>query len=29
MIVVMKADATIDQIDHMAQRITGLGLTPR
>ncbi len=29
MIVVMKADATVDQIDHMAQRISSLGLTPQ
>ena len=29
MIVVMKVDATIAQIDHMAQRITALGLTPQ
>ena len=29
MIVVMKVDATMAQIDHMAQRITALGLTPQ
>jgi 3-deoxy-7-phosphoheptulonate synthase len=28
-IVVMKADATTDQIDHMSQRIIALGLTPQ
>ena len=28
-IVVMKVDATMAQIDHMAQRITALGLTPQ
>jgi len=28
-IVVMKVDATVAQIDHMAQRITALGLTPQ
>ena len=29
MIVVMKVDATIEQIDHMAEHITALGLTPQ
>ena len=29
MIVVMKADATVAQIDHMAEHITALGLTPQ
>ena len=29
MIVVMKADATADQIDHMVEHIRGLGLTPQ